>query len=166
MRIRCKTTILALVVPLVFALLAPTAFASTTGLASGTFNITIAPFASQSDDGNLIISFTLVETITGTASGTRVGAGTLVLHPDGTFSARDSGTFTGSIGGASGTDTLSIVATGVFGSSVQGRFRTSGGSGGLEDVNANGRFAGTAHAATSPLGFSGTYSGRVRQTGH
>jgi hypothetical protein len=90
-------------------------------------------------------------------SGTRVGTGTLVVHPDGTLHVRDTGLFTGTIAGASGTATMTGVATGMF-SSFTGRFRVSHGADGLAGVRGGGSFTGSA---TGPVSFAGTYSGQV-----
>jgi hypothetical protein len=159
MHIPWKRATLVFGIPLLLlAAPAPTAYASESSRASGTFAITIAPVSSRVDDGNTIISFTLTETFTGTLAGTRNGSGTLVAHPDGTFSARTSGLFRGTIGGTSGTATFSDSATGV-GASLMGRFRTSEGSGGFEDIRVGGSVTGTA---TSPVSFAGTYAGQVR----
>jgi hypothetical protein len=162
MHISWKRITLSFGIPLLLlAGLAPTAYASTSRSASGTFDITISPTGSRVDDGNTIISFTFLhETFTGTLTGTRDGSGTLVVHPDGTLSARTSGLFTGTIGGASGTATFSDTAAGVA-SSIAGRFRTSEGSGALENVTVSGSLKGHA---TSAVSFAGTYAGKVRST--
>lgn len=154
-----RKTILSLAVALLaVVLLSPPAVAATSVPASGTFTIAITPQTVTTHGEITVISFSLVETITGTLSGTRVGSGTLVVHSDGTFEARDTGTFTGTIAGRTGAATLSVVARGVLGSSVAGRFVTSDGIGGLAVVHTQGGFAGVA---TSPLSFAGTYSGRI-----
>ena len=161
MRIRWKTTTLAFGVCWFLAVLAPNAYASTPSPLNGTFSATIAPVASRSADGNTFISFTFNEIFTGTISGTRVGEGTLVVHPDGTFNARDAGLFTGTIGGAPGTATLAGDITGVFGFSLEARFVVSDGAGGLAGVHAEGSAAGSP---TGPLSFAGTYSGLVESS--
>jgi hypothetical protein len=158
MHINWKKTTLAFGIPIFLAALAPTAYASSPMPLSGAFNATIAPVASHSADGNAFISFTFTETFTGTISGTRVGAGTLVVHPDGTLNVRDAGLLTGSISGAPGTATISAVAAGVFGS-FTGRFRISEAAGGLMGVHGEGSFTGSA---TGPVSFAGTYSGQVQ----
>jgi|SRR6202158_4342959 len=160
MHIPWKRTTLAIGIPLFLAVLAPTVYASTSTPVSGAFSATIAPVASRVDDGNTIISFTFTETFTGTMSGTRVGIGTLVVHPDGTLYFHDTGLFTGTIAGASGTATMTGVGAGAF-SSFNGRFHVSDGAGGLAGVRGGGSFTGSA---TGPVSFAGTYSGKVRSS--
>jgi hypothetical protein len=160
MHINWKKTTLAFGIPIFLAALAPTAYASTPTPLSGTFSATIAPVGSRSADGNTFISFTFGETFTGSISGTRVGAGTLVVHPDGTLNVRDAGLLTGSIAGASGTANMTGVASGVFGS-FKGRFRVSDAAGGLSGVRGEGSFTGSA---TGPVSFAGTYSGQIQSS--
>jgi hypothetical protein len=161
MHISWKRITLSFGIPLLLlAGLAPTAYASTSSLASGTFDIAISPTSSRVDDGNTIVAFTLHETFTGTLTGTRDGSGTLVIHPDGTLRARTSGLFTGTIGGVPGNATFSDTAAGVA-SSIVGRFRTSEGSGALENITVSGSINGHA---TSAVSFAGTYAGKVRST--
>lgn len=159
MHVPWKKTTVAFGVCLFLAVLAPTVYASTPSRLSGTFNATIAPVASRSADGNTFISFTFTEIFTGTISGTRVGAGTLVVHPDGTFNARDAGLLTGTIAGELGTATLAADVTGVFGSSLEARFVVSDGTGGLAGVHADGSAIGSP---TGPVSFAGTYSGQAQ----
>jgi len=161
MQIPWKKTTLAFGIPVLLAVFGPTVSASTAMPLSGTFRATIAPVGSRSADGNTIISFTFMETFTGTMSGTRVGAGTLLVHPDGTLDVRDAGLFTGTIGAASGTATITGVGAGVF-ASFAGRFRVSEGSGGLAGLHASGSFKGSA---TGPVSFAGTYSGQAHVRG-
>jgi hypothetical protein len=76
--------------------------ASTPVSGNGTSQITITPVGSRTADGNTFIAFTFLETIAGLYSGTRVGDGSFVLHPDGTVNVSDSGVFTGTHGRKSG----------------------------------------------------------------
>ncbi len=161
MRIRWKTTTLAFGVCWFLAVLAPNAYASTPSPLSGTFSATIAPVASRSADGNTFISFTFNEIFTGTISGTRVGTGRLVIHADGTINARDSGLFSGSVAGASGTAILSASISGTF-SAIAADFVVTDGAGGLSQIHVEGTAAG---AATGPATFAGTYSGQVIASG-
>ena len=158
MHIPWKRTTLVFGIPLFLAVLAPTAYASTSTPVSGAFSATIAPVASRTTDGITTISFTFKETFIGTMRGTRVGTGMLVVHPDGTLSFRDTGLFTGTIAGSSGSATITGVGAGVF-SSFNGRFHVSDGAGGLAGVRGGGSFTGNA---TGPVSFAGTYSGKVR----
>jgi hypothetical protein len=144
---------------LAMAVLSSPVAASTPIPATGTFSITITPQTVSFDGGNTFISYSLLETITGTVSGTRVGAGTLVVHPDGTFDAQDSGIFTGTIDGVAGTANLAVTATGIFGVSVTGQALATAGAGGLTGAQSLVHFNG---AATSPVSFAGTYSGQAQ----
>jgi hypothetical protein len=139
------------------ALLGPGVYASSSGPESGAWTITLTPQTVTSSGGNTIIEFTLNETISGTVSGTRVGGGTLVLHPDGTLVAHDAGTFTGTVDGVAGTGTLVVDASGTF-SALTGRVVLHDGKGCLNDVRGRFRIAGSA---IGPTTFAGTYTGRV-----
>lgn len=140
---------------------APTVYASAPTPASGSFAATIAPVETRSADGNTVISFTFVETFQGTLTGSRVGSGRLLIHPDGTINVRVSGLFTGSIGGASGSAILSDSASGSF-SAFAANFVVTDGTGGLAGVHVEGTAAG---AATGPATFAGTYAGQVTLSG-
>ncbi len=134
-----------------------TAFASTPVSGTGTFQINLTPTSSRSADGNTFIGFTFHETISGIYSGTRVGQGELVVHPDGTINATDSGLFSGTFAGsAPGTAILSVEASGTFAAlSAQGQL--SDGTAGLAGIRGQAFVSG---AATSPTSFAGTYTGR------
>lgn len=124
---------------------------------SGTFSATISPFATRSADGNTFIDFTFVEQFQGTISGTRVGTGLLIIHPDGTVNVRDSGLFSGSIDGSSGSAVLSASISGTF-ASIAANFVVTDGTGGLAGVHVQGTGGG---GATGPTTFAGTYSGQM-----
>jgi hypothetical protein len=154
---RLISMVLLAFVPVLTVALAPAAYAAAATPASGGFVANLSPVGSRSADGNTFITFTFVETFQGTLAGTRVGSGQLVIHPDGTINVRDSGLFTGSIAGASGTAILSASVSGTFGS-VTGNFVVTNGTDGLAGVHAEGTAAG---GATGPATFAGTYSGQV-----
>jgi hypothetical protein len=137
------------------------AYAAAPTPASGSFAATISPVGTRSADGNTIISFTFVETFQGTLTGTRVGSGRLLIHPDGTINARVNGLFTGSIGGASGSAILNSSVSGTL-SAFAANFVVTGGEDGLAGVHIEGTAAG---AATGPATFAGTYSGQVTSSG-
>jgi hypothetical protein len=162
MRIRWKRLALIFGIPLVLAALGPTAYASASTPATGTFNNTITPQKVTSHDGDTVIAFTFLETITGTLSGSRVGSGVLVIHPDGSLNVHNSGTFTGTIAGRGGTASLHAQAWGTF-AAVEGRWWITDGAGGLEGIHARGSLAGSA---TGPTSFAGTYSGEVEFDAH
>ncbi len=160
MRIPPLNRVIPFVISLVaIALLSPPVAASTPTPATGSFSIAISVQTVTSDGGNTFITFALLETVTGTISGTRVGAGKLVVHPDGTFDAQDAGIFTGFIDGRSGTANLAVAATGNFGASVTGQAFVTDGVGGLAGAHSVVHFSGTA---TSPVSFAGTYSGQAQ----
>jgi len=140
---------------------APTAYAAAPTTASGSFAAEISPIGTRSADGNTFINFTFVEDFQGTLTGSRAGTGWLVIHPDGTINARDSGLFAGSIGGASGTAILSASLSGTF-SALAADFVVTDGTGGLSRIHVEGTAAG---AATGPVTFAGTYSGQVSSSG-
>lgn len=137
-----------------------TAYAAVPIPSSGTNVITFAFTGSRSADssGNIILQFSFVENSTGTLSGTRVGTGTLVLHPDGTINVESSGVFTGTVNGsAPGTLVERSGASGTF-ASVTGTYSGTMGTGGLSGVLSEGTFSG---AAVSPVEAITTYSGIV-----
>jgi len=140
---------------------APAAYAAAPTPASGSFAATISPVGTRSADGNTVISFTFVETVQGTLTGTRVGSGLLLIHPDGTINARVNGQFTGSIGAASGSAIFNESDSGTF-SAFASNFVVTDGTDGLAGVHVEGTGAG---AATGPATFAGTYSGQVTFSG-
>jgi hypothetical protein len=132
--------------------------ASTLESGSGTFLNTLTPVASRMADGNTLVDFTLVETTTGFYAGTRVGRGSLVIHPDGTFTAHSSGVFTGTIAGRSGTAILSAQAEGTFAAGT-GHAEVGDGTGGLAGVHCRLSITG---AAVDPTTFAGTYTAQAQ----
>lgn len=140
--------------------IAPVAYASSTTVpATGTFTLTItSETVTHIADGNVILSFTFSEIITGTVSGTRSGTGTLITHSDGTFNAEDTGLFAGTLaGGAPGTITFEAAVSGTF-ASFKGTVwsEATGKTGGLVGVNVSASVVG---AAAGPTTLAGTYSG-------
>src|SRR5262249_9919465 len=88
---------------------------------------------------------------TGGLSGTRVATGIQVFHPDGTFTAHDSGTFTGTIDGRTGSITISGASSGV-GNTGNGQIVGDRGSGGLEGPHLQGTFQPVAHRRAGARG--------------
>jgi len=149
-----------MVVPLIVLALTMTASsvaASAPVPASGSFQATLTPVAVRTAAGNTFIDFAFVETFQGTLAGVRNGTGSLIVHPDGTLNAEDSGLFAGSIDGAMGTAAIRVSITGTF-AAVTANFDIGSGTAGLAGVHSEGTAAG---AATGPTGFSGTYAGQV-----
>ena len=126
---------------------------------SGTFQVTFVPTGVQTADGNTFLTFTFVETSTGFLAGTRVGQGSLVIHPDGTLTARTEGLFTGTIGeSAPGTVNLKGEVSGSF-AAATGQVQASDGAGGLTGVLA--KFVYSGHA-TGPTSLAGTLTGQAQ----
>jgi len=140
---------------------APVAYAAAPTPASGSFAATISPVETRSADGNTVINFTFVETFQGALTGTRVGSGVLLIHPDGTINVRVSGLFTGSLEGATGSAIFSDNASGTL-SAFASNFVVTDGTNGLVGIHVEGTGAG---GATGPATFAGTYSAKVTLSG-
>ena len=84
-------------------LLVPMASASTPMSATGSFTATVTITSISQADGNTIITAIETQTLSGFLTGARIATGVEIIHPDGTFNAHDSGTFTGTVNGMSGT---------------------------------------------------------------
>jgi len=144
-------------VPVLWLVLAPTVYAEQTVPASGTEATTLSPVSTRAADGNTFIGFTLAESWQGTFAGTRVGSGSVVIHPDGSIDAQSSGIFTGTIAGRSGTAVMRFHVSGAFAVATV-IFTVTDGTGGLAGVHAEGT---EAVSATGPLSVAGTYSAVV-----
>ncbi len=145
--------------PLLFLLislpvLAPLASASTATTGSGSFTSTVAITSVRQADGNTIIAGVETQTLSGFLSGVRVAEGIQVIHPDGTFNAHDTGTFTGTANGRSGTAVITGTSTGV-GTAGAGQLVVEQGTAGLAGLHAQGTFQPTF---TGPTTAAGTYS--------
>ena len=130
------------------------ATASTLSTGSGSFTATGEVISVQQADGNTIVTATEVQTLTGVLRGKRVATGIQVFHPDGTFTAHDSGTFTGTIDGRTGSITISGASSGV-GNTGNGQIVGDRGSGGLAGLHLQGTFQPVIISATEA---DGTYS--------
>jgi|SRR5919109_65501 hypothetical protein len=144
-------------VSVLFVVFMPVVHANEQIQASGIDAITLSPVSTRLADGNTFIDFTYVESWQGTIEGTRVGTGSVVIHPDGSVNAQVSGVFTGTIAGRSGTAAIRFSVSGTFASAV-GIFTVTDGTGGLAGVHGQGTDAG---AATGPTTFGATYSAKV-----
>jgi hypothetical protein len=149
-----KTAFPLLFLLLSLLLLTPLASASTPTTGSGSFTGTASNQRIRHVDGNTIITGTETQTYSGFFRGTRVAEGMEVIHPDGTFSSHDIGTFTGTADGRSGTVVLIGSSTGV-GDSGSGHLVAELGTGGLAGLHAQGPFQFTL---TGLANASGTYS--------
>ena len=135
-------------------LLVPMASASTPASATGSFTGTVAITSISQADGNTIITAIETQTLSGFLTGTRIATGVEIIHPDGTFSAHDSGTFTGTVNGRSGSVVITGSGTGT-GASCSGQFVVEQGTAGLAGLHAQGMFQPTV---TGPTTVTGTYS--------
>jgi len=126
---------------------------------AGTFSLAIKPIAVRQADGNSIIDFNFDEHLSGDASGTRTGTGTLVIHPDGTLNVKDTGPFTGTVAGIPGTVNVEAWASGTF-QSITGSVTiyANSGTGGLTGLQGVLKISG---AATGPATLAGSYQGQV-----
>jgi hypothetical protein len=124
---------------------------SSTG--SGSFTTTVQITSVSQVDGNTIVSAIQTQTLSGFLNGTRVASGVEIHHVDGTFEAHDSGTFTGTVNGRSGTVAISGSSTG-SGSSGTGQFEVDQGTDGLTGLCGHGTFL---PMITGPNTAAGTY---------
>lgn len=126
---------------------------------AGTFSLTFEPTDVRQADGNTFINFSFHEQLSGSVSGTRVGTGTIVIHPDGTLNVKDTGFLTGTLAGASGSVNAEAWAQGTFASltgSVTVYPQTgTGGFAGLQGV------VKVTGAATGPATLAGSYEGQL-----
>lgn len=149
-----------LMLPFVSALwlgVAPVAYADEPIEGGGTFTISFTPVPERTADGNTFIDYTFTESDLGIFDGTRIGSGELVIHADGSFNTINSGIFSGTIAGRSGTAEVSFRGSGTF-ASAEGSYTVTGGTGGLAGVHAEGMASGSA---TGPTTFTGINSLKV-----
>jgi hypothetical protein len=128
--------------------------ASTLSAGSGSFTTTGEVISVRQADGNTIVTATEVQILTGALNGTRLATGIQIFHPDGTFTAHDSGTFTGTVGGRTGTIIVSGASTGV-GNIGHGQIVGDQGTGGLAGLHLQGTFQPVIISATEA---DGSYS--------
>jgi len=142
--------------PLLLSLifLIPMASASTPASATGSFTATVTVTSIRQADGNTIITAIETQTLSGFLTGARIATGVEIIHPDGTFNAHDSGTFTGTVNGMSGTAVITGSSTGT-GASGSGQFVVELGTASLSGLHAQGTFQPTV---TGPTTVTGTYS--------
>jgi len=126
---------------------------------SGTFSNTLSPVSVRQVDGNTVTDFTFHEQLSGSIAGTRVGTGTLVVHPDGTLTVEDTGRFTGTVAGIPGSVIAEVRGEGTFASlTASAQLDGSSGTGGLRGLRGTVRVTG---AATGPTTIVGSYEGQV-----
>jgi hypothetical protein len=140
---------------LVSLLLLPAAAgASTLSPGEGSFTATGEVISVQQADGNTIVTATEVQALTGVLTGTRVASGIMIFHSDGTFTAHDTGTFTGAVDGRTGSITISGASSGT-GNTGSGQIVGDRGTGGLAGLHLQGTFQPVVTSATTA---DGTYS--------
>jgi hypothetical protein len=139
---------------LVSLLLLPAVHAPTLSPGSGSFTTTGEVISIRQADGNTIVTATEVQTLTGVLTGTRLATGIQIFHPDGTFTAHDTGTFTGTVDGRTGSITISGASSGV-GNAGSGQIVGDRGTGGLAGLHLQGTFQPVITSATTA---DGTYS--------
>ena len=135
-------------------LLLPAAHASTLSSGSGSFTATGDVVSIRQAEVNTIVTATEVQTLTGVLTGTRVATGIQIFHPDGTFTAHDTGTFTGTVDDRTGSITISGASSGT-GNTGSGQIVGDRGTGGLAGLHLQGTFQ---PAITSATTADGTYS--------
>lgn len=133
------------------------AFAGEVVRGSGTFTISFLPVVERLADGNTFIDYTFTENSFGILRGTRVGHGELVIHADGSFNTANTGIFTGTLAGRSGTAEMDYRGSGNF-SLAGGTYTVTRGTGGLAGAHAQGTDSGSATSGTT---FAGTNSFKV-----
>ena len=126
---------------------------------AGTFNLTFTPVDVRQADGNTFIDFSFHEQLSGSVSGTRIGTGRLVIHPDGALNVRDTGFLTGTMAGVSGSVNAEAWAQGTF-ASISGSVTIypqtgTDGFAGLQGV------VKVTGAATGAATLAGSYEGQV-----
>jgi uncharacterized protein DUF3224 len=136
---------------LVSLLLLPAVHASTLSPGSGSFTTTGEVISIRQADGNTIVTATEVQTLTGVLTGTRLATGIQIFHPDGTFTAHDTGTFTGTVDGRTGSITISGASSGA-GNAGSGQIVGDRGTGGLAGLHLQGTFQPVITSATTADG--------------
>ena len=135
-------------------LLLPAAHASTLSSGTGSFSATGDVISIRQADGNTIVTATEVQTLTGVLTGTRVATGIQIFLPDGTFTVHDTGTFTGTVDGRTGSITISGASSGT-GNTGSGQIVGDRGTGGLAGLHLQGTFQ---PVITSAITADGSYS--------
>jgi Protein of unknown function (DUF3224) len=152
-----------LLVPLAIVLAATesmAAHASTPMPATGTFQYTDSTFHDvRSAGGNTIIEDNVAHvTYSGTFTGTSTVEGLLIFHPNGTATAEDIETFTGTVNGVPGTVTLRLTGggPGLAFSATDVVLSATGALAGLHGV------LDLTGLVTIPQGPTGTYTGQIQ----
>lgn len=140
--------LLFLVVTAVVAAGAAPAVATPPSAVTGGFAVvSFTPTGSRTAGGNTFITGERTAVIFGTFTGAATDTVELVIHSNGTTSIRGDGTCTCTIGGLAGTFDYRFEGSGMFPTSVSGRFVVRHGTGGLEGLHAQGSFSGNFFVA-------------------
>lgn len=128
--------------------------ASVLSSGSGSFTTTGQVISVRQAGGNTIVTATEIQTLTGALTGTRIAVGIEIFHPDGSFTAHDSGTFTGTVDGRAGSLIISGASSGT-GTTGDGQIVGDRGTGGLAGLHLQGTFQPVITSSTTA---EGTYS--------
>ena len=140
---------------LALAPLAPAAHGTTPTEGGGTLQaIDLTPGDARLAGPNVFFSEANTFTITGTLSGTLVCQVSGLVRPTGEGTANATCTFTGTVGGHSGTAVLRINET-FAGDSIHGRFVLADGTDDLANLHGQGSF--TLHFETGAGSYSGLF---------
>lgn len=116
---------------------------------AGSFSVISATVtSSRTANGNTFLTLQRTAAIGGTFTGLGTDTVRLVMYANGTASIHGEGTCTCTIGALSGTFDYRFEGSGVFPTSVSGRFVVGHGTGGLAGLHAQGSFSGTFFVAS------------------
>ncbi len=147
-----KKSLSLLMIPL---LILPAAYATTPAQVTGSFTVASETVTGvRTVDGNLIISLTAVFDFTGPLTGSFVADFTIVAKPTGEQTFQATGTYSGAVGGSSGSFDFNFVGSIEGGTAAQGHLTILGGTGGLTNLHGELDLMGT-------VGVGGTYSGEI-----
>ena len=129
-------------------LMAVPASATPPSPSSGTFAVVTAITTGvRTAGGNTFITVERTAMISGTFTGTAADTVTLVMHANGTTSARGEGTCVCAVGALAGTFDYHFQGSGTFPTSLSGQYVVRHGEGGLEGLHAQGPFSGSFFVA-------------------
>lgn len=115
----------------------------------GTFAVVTATTTDvRTAGGNTFITVERTAVLAGTFTGTAVDTVRLVMHANGTTSARGEGTCACAIGSRTGTFDYHFQGSGTFPATLSGQYVVRHGTGGLEGLHAQGPFSGTFFVAS------------------
>lgn len=134
----------------VAAVVAAPAAATPPTSAESTFAVVAATTTDvRQANGNTFITVERTAAISGTFTGTAKDTAVLVMHSNGTTSVHGAGTCVCSVDGRTGTFDYRFRGSGVFPTSLEGRYVVGHGTGGLEGLHAEGPFSGSFFVAVT-----------------